>query len=1088
MPTTASSLRVLYIEDNPVDADLTRREFGRLAPEMPLEIVSTLGAALKLLAPQNPPFDIVLTDLSLPDGSGLEILAHVRERDLPLAVVIITGSGDQNAAVAALRAGADDYLVKRREYVHSLPLLLASAHASYRTRRERLAKPLRVLYAEPNSFDIDLTRRFLARHAPHIRLEVAVRGEEVLSRLPLTTEEAAPPLDVLLMDYRLPGLNALEVVKILRQERGLEIPIVLISGQGTEETAVQALRLGSDDYLVKNEEYLQRLPPILEKVQRQAELRQSEARYHCLFDNNHAVMLLINPADGQIVDANPAACAFYGYAPETLRTMRIFDINILSREQVKAEMTKALAMERNRFDFRHRLASGEIRDVEVFAGPIGFSGTNLLYAIIHDVTERKQAQEGLHLARFSIDHAAIGILRIEEDARIIEANKQTCRSLGYHREELCTRTVFDIAPDLTREWWLEHWEGLVGEKKSETIETRCRRKDGSIFPVEVAINYLKYGGKSFAFCFAKDIAERKRYENQLQHLATHDELTGLANRALLLDRLEQTIHYAHRSKRIVAVMLIDLDRFKVINDSLGHAFGDKLLCAVAQRLKQDVREADTVARLGGDEFVILLAEVADADDVGQVAAKILQHLAEPIGIEDREILLTASLGISLFPRDSGDGDTLIRNADVAMYRSKRGGGNIFSFYAPEMNRRVLDTLELESALRHALARGEFRLYYQPKVSLRHGRIIGCEALVRWNHPQRGMIAPVDFIPLSEETGLIIPLGNWVLKEACRQNKAWQDKGLPTLRVAVNLSARQFQKVELPKLIRQVLEETGLNPQWLELELTESMVMDDPGEAVNLMTDLKGIGVHLSLDDFGTGYSSLSYLSRFPIDSLKIDRSFINEIVTEPDSAMIATSIIALAHRMRLRVVAEGVETEAQLGYLRQNDCDEMQGFYFSKPVPAEEFATLLRQGKSLPLWEETSETPTLLVVDDESGVLSAIRRLLQDEGYRVLTAGSGREGLELLAQHAVQVIITDQRMPEMCGTEFLSRVKTLHPNTVRMVLSGYADLPTVTASVNEGALYKFLAKPWDDNHLREQIREAFNYYRTNIKPRRGGSL
>jgi diguanylate cyclase (GGDEF)-like protein/PAS domain S-box-containing protein len=658
-------------------------------------------------------------------------------------------------------------------------------------------------------------------------------------------------------------------------------------------------------------------------------------------------MLLINPADGQIVDANPAACAYYGYGQAALRTMKISDINIPGPEQTREGMAGALATDRNHIPLRHRLAGGEVRDVEVFAGPIEFSGQNLLYSIVHDITERTRAEEGLHLARFCIDHAAIGIFRIEWNARIVEVNDQACRSLGYSREELCTRTVFDIAPDLTQEWWFEHWKGIIGAKKSETTEMHHRRKDGSIFPVEVTTNYLEYADRSFAFSFVKDITERKRHEEQLKHLATHDELTGLANRALLLDRLEQSLHYAHRSRRIVAVLLLDLDQFKVINDSLGHAFGDKLLGAVAQRLRKVVREADTVARLGGDEFVVLLAEVAEVEDVGLLAAKILRLLAEPHRLDDREITLTASLGISLYPKDSDDGATLIRNADLAMYRAKRNDRSTFAFYSPEMNQRILEALELESALRQALDLAEFCLHYQPKVDLASGRVIGCEALVRWHHPLRGMISPADFIPLAEETGLIVPLGTWVLKEACRQARAWQDEGLPALSVAVNLSARQFRKGDLPQLVEEILGDANLDPRLLELELTESMVMDDPAGAERTMHTLKQLGVALSLDDFGTGYSSLNYLRRFPVDSLKIDRSFIRDVATDPSGASVVTSVIDIAHNLGLTAVAEGVETREQLAYLIGCGCDMFQGFLFSKPLPVEEFRDLLRAGRRL---------------------------------------------------------------------------------------------------------------------------------------------
>lgn len=676
------------------------------------------------------------------------------------------------------------------------------------------------------------------------------------------------------------------------------------------------------------------------------------------------------------------------------------------------------------------------------------------------------------------------------DGTVRHWNLASERLYGYTAHEAIGRNLLDlIIPDKMRgdvknamRWMTETGQAIPAG------ELTLMRKDGS--PVTVFSSHAivqKPDGAAELFCLDIDVSERKRNEEQLEYLATHDELTGLANRALLKDRLEQSLHFAHRSGRLVAVMLLDLDRFKVINDSLGHAFGDRLLSAVAARLQLLVREADSVARLGGDEFVILLAEVAESDDVGLLAAKILRHLAEPHQIEDRDITMTASLGISIYPRDSDNSAALIRNADIAMYRAKQDGGGCFSFYAPEMNQRAIETMELESALRQALERNEFCLHYQPKVDLASGLISGCEALVRWRHPQRGIVAPNDFIPLAEETGLIVPLGSWVLREACRQARAWQEEGLPNLSVAVNISARQFRKGDLPQLVRETLQETVLDPRWLELEMTESMVMDDHAKAVAIMTELKRIGVRLSLDDFGTGYSSFASLSRFPIDHLKIDRSFVTDIVSDPDSATIATSIIAMAHRMRLRVIAEGVETEAQLGYLRKHGCDEIQGYFLSRPLPAEEFAALLRQGRFLTAGpsRETGELRTLLIVDDEPNILSTLQRVLVDEGYRILTANDAYQGLELLAKESIQVVLSDQRMPRMSGTEFLGRVKVLHPATIRIILSGHADLETVTRAINEGAVYKFLDKPFDVELLRGHIRDSFRNYDDRFRPPSG---
>jgi PAS domain S-box-containing protein len=504
MASPESPLRVLYLEDNPVDADLAKRELARHAPQLSLEIVATLAEAMERLTPDLPSFDIVLTDLLLPDGSGLELLSRIRERDLPLAVVIITGSGDQDAAVAAIKAGADDYLVKREDYITSLPQILSSSLARFKTGRERRARPLRVLYAEPSGFDVDLTRRHLSQKARHIRLDVVVSGTEILDHLPPASGSVSL-YDVLLMDYRLPGMDALEVTKVIRQERELDIPIVLVTGHGNEEIALQALRLGVDEYLVKHEGYLAQLPAILEKVQKQAELQRSEARYHSMFENNHAVMLVVNPSDGRIVDANPAACSFYGYVPETIRNMNISEINTSSLPQIRAELTQALAMGQNSFSFRHRLASGDIRDVEVFSGPIELGGQKLLYSIIHDVTERKRAEEGLRLARFCLDNAAMGVFQINERGEIVDVNEQGCNSLGYSREELLGMTFFNIDPDFTR------WASCSG-----TFETHHRRKDGTVFPVEVTVNFLKYDGASVCFSFVHNITERKQADKALR--------------------------------------------------------------------------------------------------------------------------------------------------------------------------------------------------------------------------------------------------------------------------------------------------------------------------------------------------------------------------------------------------------------------------------------------------------------------------------------------------------------------------------------------------------------------------------------------
>jgi len=428
---------------------------------------------------------------------------------------------------------------------------------------------------------------------------------------------------------------------------------------------------------------------------------------------------------------------------------------------------------------------------------------------------------------------------------------------------------------------------------------------------------------------------------QLEHAATHDSLTGLPNRVLLADRLAQSTAQSERYSRGFAVLVVDLDRFKSINDSLGHLAGDDMLKEAALRLSKLLRKADTLARLGGDEFVLVLNEIAGPRDAESVASKVLASLAAPFVLSGLDVQISASIGISVFPEDGVDAETLLQHADAAMYHAKKNGRSSFQFFAPVMNVFARERLELESGLRRALAQGEFELHYQPKVDVSSGRIDSAEALIRWRHPKRGLTAPSGFIPIAEETGLIVPIGEWVLHEACRQASAWHKSGIKPLRIAVNLSAQQFKQKSLVTTVREALAAAELDPAHLELELTESAVMQDAESSIQVLRQLSSLGVRISVDDFGTGYSSLSYLRRLPLDKLKIDRSFIREVAASRDDAEIVRAIVSLAHSLHLKVIAEGVETDEQLTFLRGLGCDQYQGFHCSPPVPADEFEKMM---------------------------------------------------------------------------------------------------------------------------------------------------
>jgi diguanylate cyclase (GGDEF)-like protein len=493
--------------------------------------------------------------------------------------------------------------------------------------------------------------------------------------------------------------------------------------------------------------------------------------------------------------------------------------------------------------------------------------------------------------------------------------------------------------------WAKHIAILDARQPFRDLE--LSRSDESGKPIWMAISGEPIFDSSGAFRgyrgVGKDISERKLDEERIQFLANHDALTSLPNRVMFSEVLNLAIQNARRYNRNFAVLFIDLDRFKNINDTLGHDAGDKLLKEMATRLSETVRSSDSVARLGGDEFVVLVQEVSEPKQVDAVARKILTALVQPMVMQGQECRVTASIGICMYPSEAQDEHALMKNADIAMYRAKEDGKNNYKFYSEEINIHTFERLALETSLRRGLERNEFFLHYQAKLDLNTQKITGVEALIRWQHPDLGIVPPVQFIPLAEETGLIVPIGKWVLNTACAQNVAWQREGLPPLSMAVNLSARQFADEDLVRDVAEALQSTGMKPELLELELTESMVIQNAERAGRVLAELKKMGLRLAIDDFGVGYSSLTHLKRFPIDTLKVDRSFIRDLPQDAEDKAITEAIIAMGKSLNLKVVAEGVETLEQQTFLHDHNCDEMQGFYFSKPIAGDQFAELLRE-------------------------------------------------------------------------------------------------------------------------------------------------
>lgn len=553
-------------------------------------------------------------------------------------------------------------------------------------------------------------------------------------------------------------------------------------------------------------------------------------------------------------------------------------------------------------------------------------------------------QKSLSLVKATLESSDEGIIVISKDGKIVDYNQNFLKMWNIPEESPALKTESDLILLIKKlvkepEKYLEWLKSLQDKSESITIDT-INLIDGRIFdcysqPQKIDDEIV---GRVLNF---RDITERAHLESELQHQATHDALTGLPNRVLLLDKIHDAIKLADKNKSKCAILFLDLDRFKLINDSLSHDAGDKLLCLTANRLQTAIKDTDILARLGGDEFVILLTNITSENEVIATAHKLIKLFEQSFEIADRDVTITTSIGISIYPENGSSTDALLRNADAAMYYAKEMGANNFQFYSNEMNKKSLEKLDKEMQLRNAMTNHELMLCYQPQFDLNNEKLIAVEALLRWQHPEQGLILPIDFVPLAEETGLIIPIGEWVLKTACKQNKAWQDAGLPPIRIAINITLQQLKQENMVDLVKNTLEETGLKPEYLELELTENIIISSL-EVIRKVTALKNLGVTIAIDDFGTGYSSLSYLKKLPLDRLKIDSSFIQHIQSATDDEVIIRAIIAVAKNLNLEVLAEGVETQNQLNFLKNQKCNEIQGFYFSKPLTSKELENLMR--------------------------------------------------------------------------------------------------------------------------------------------------
>jgi diguanylate cyclase (GGDEF)-like protein/PAS domain S-box-containing protein len=689
----------------------------------------------------------------------------------------------------------------------------------------------------------------------------------------------------------------------------------------------------------------------LQRKRREEEL----SRFRTAMDASEDMIWLIDPVRMSVIDVNDTACRKLGYAREELLSLGPQDVISISREELSAMYSRLIQGGEGDSavgGWYHR-KDGSRFPVEAFRRAVQSEGSHVIVAVVRDVTERRAAEEELRRFRLAMDKSADMIVLIDRASmRFVDVNETACKLLGYSREELLGMGPHDVLP-VGREDLERSYDELIANPTGEAdalargMKSHYICKDQSLLPFESTRHVLHSGDTTLIAAVSRDIRARLAIEEKVSYLAQFDALTGLPNRNLFQDRLTQAMALAKRNGWPMAVLFIDLDRFKLVNDTLGHGTGDKLLKEAAERLRSCVRASDTVGRLGGDEFAAILSELGKAGDAGLVAQKIVDVFKRPFDLEGKETYVTASVGVTLYPADGENAEALVVNADAAMYRAKQQGRNNYQYFTRDMNERALQRVRMELAMRRALEREEFRLFYQPKADLVTGKICGFEALLRWQHPDKGMVLPGEFIPVLEETGLIVQAGEWVLRTACVQIKAWQQAGLKVPPVSVNLSARQFEQKNLKGVVGQILGDTKVDPSLIEFEITESLLMNDPEGAARTLHDLKESGVKLSMDDFGTGYSSLGYLKRFPIDTLKIDRTFVRDISTDADDATLTRAIINLAQNLRLNVVAEGVETEAQLAFLCLNGCDEMQGYLFARPTTGDECGRMLGDGRKL---------------------------------------------------------------------------------------------------------------------------------------------
>jgi diguanylate cyclase (GGDEF)-like protein/PAS domain S-box-containing protein len=935
-------LRILCAEDVPADAELYLRVLQDAGYEVAADVVSTREEFSRKL--ESGSYDVVLSDHRMPSWSGTDALDALKRSTKDIPFLLVTGAIGEEAAAEFIKQGATDYILKDRP--SRLPFAVSraleeKAARDERTRAEEALKLFRLLVDQSNDTIqvVDMETMRLVDVNARACLNLDYTREELLS---MSVRDIDPTIDETVrarVDGELLKSGYAMFQGLQRRKDGSTFPV---------EVGLRYVHLDRK-YIVCT------IRDISER--KQAEKRMAGALHfmQTILDTS-PLGIVVYKASGEAVVASPASAQLVGVGIEQVRAQNFRHLESWRQSGLLTLADEALATGALCHREVHIATTfGKELWVNAYFAPFVFGDEPHLWTMFEDITGRKKTEVALSQAeekyRRIFEEAVIGIYQTTPDGRVLSANPALARLFGYDFPEELMAGRTDVAGQgYVDPGARELFKRLVEEKGSvRDLEHQAYRKDGSKMWLLGNARVVRdaSGATLYYEGTVADITDRKAAEEKVQHLAYYDALTGLPNRILLQDRLTKALASARRRKDKVALLFLDLDRLKDVNDAFGHSFGDLLLQEFAKRLERCVREQDSVARLDmgrlhGDEFLIVLTGIKDISEAAVAAKRFMDTMTAEFAVQGHSLVITCSLGISIFPEHGADGETLIKNADAAMYFARDRGRNNFQFFTEEMNARIMERLALESSLRLALERKEFFLVYQPQMDISTGRITGLEALLRWQHPELGLVPPDRFIGIAERSGLILPIGEWVLRTACAQARKWHDEGPRAVPVAVNVSAVQFRQEDFSKLIGSVLLETGLASQYLELELTESLLLSDANATFSTLRDLKALGLSLAIDDFGTGYSSLSYLKHFPISKLKIDRSFIRDVALNPDDAAITTAIIAMAKQLKLKVIAEGVEDEAQLSFLRENHCDEIQGYYFCKPLVVDAVADFLR--------------------------------------------------------------------------------------------------------------------------------------------------